>query len=131
MRQQVLDYINTLSLGGFLLTEEIPWSDNDVPLYIKNLKKIYVDNTEYVSTPVIQTLSALSISNEETISKIYLANDAKTVPANYDILIADLQSAKDITTVEGVRTRECDVSVSYQDDVMITEIEIRLTRLKP
>lgn len=130
MRQQVLDYINTLSLGGFLLTEEIPWSDNDVPLYIKNLKKIYVDNTEYVSTPVIQTLSALSISNEETISKIYLANDAKTVPANYDILIADLQSAKDITTVEGVRTRECDVSVSYQDDVMITEIEIRLTRLK-
>lgn len=130
MRQQVLDYINTLSLGGYLLTEEIPWSDNDVPLYIKNLKKIYVDNTEYVSTPVIQTLSALSISNEETISKIYLANDAKTVPANYDILIADLQSAKDITTVEGVRTRECDVSVSYQDDVMITEIEIRLTRLK-
>lgn len=130
MRQQVLDYINTLSLGGFLLTEEIPWSDNDVPLYIKNLKKIYVDNTEYVSTPVIQTLSALSISNEETISKIYLANDAKTVPANYDTLIADLQSAKDITTVEGVRTRECDVSVSYQDDVMITEIEIRLTRLK-
>lgn len=130
MRQQVLDYINTLSLGGFLLTEEIPWSDNDVPLYIKNLKKIYVDNTEYVSTPVIQTLSALSISNEETISKIYLANDAKTVPANYDILIADLQLAKDITTVEGVRTRECDVSVSYQDDVMITEIEIRLTRLK-
>jgi hypothetical protein len=131
MRQQVLDYIATLSLGGYLLTEEIPWSDNDVPLYIKNLKKIYVDNTEYASTPVIQTLGALSINNEETISTIYFANDAKTVPANYDILIADLQSAKDITTIEGVRTRECDVTVSYQDDIMITEIEIRLTRLKP
>jgi hypothetical protein len=128
MRQEVLDYINTLALGGYLLTEESPWSDNEVPLYIKNLKKIYVDNTEYVSGPIVTALNGLNINNEQMITSIYFANDAKTIPANYDDLIADLKLARNID-IDGVRTREADVTVSYENDVMITEIEIRLGKL--
>lgn len=128
MRQEVLDYINTLALGGYLLTEESPWSDNEVPLYIKNLKKIYVDNTEYVSEPIVTTLGGLNINNEQMVTTIYFANDAKTIPANYDELVTDLKLAKDIS-IAGVRTREADVSITYENDVMITEIEIRLGKL--
>jgi len=128
MRQELLDYINALALGGYLLTEELPWSDNEVPLYIKNLKKIYVDNTEYVNQPIIQTLGSLTINNEEMVSTIYFANDAKTLPANYDELVSDLKAAKDID-IDGVRTREAEVTVTYENDVMITEIEIRLGKL--
>lgn len=128
MRQEVLDYINTLALGGYLLTEESPWSDNEVPLYIKNLKKIYVDNTEYVSEPIVTALNGLNINNEQMVTTIYFANDAKTIPANYDDLIADLKLARNID-IDGVRTREADVSVTYENDVMITEVEIRLGKL--
>lgn len=129
MRQQVLDYINTLALGGYLLTEESPWSDNEVPLYIKNLKKIYVDNTETNSETLISTLDGVAINNEQMVIAIYFANDAKTIPANYDDLVTDLKATKNITTIDGVRTRESEVTVTYENDVMITELEIRLGRL--
>ena len=129
MRQEVLDYINSLLLGGYLSTEETPWSDNEVPLYIKNLKKIYVDNPEYISEPLIATLGSLRINEETTIIRIYLANDAKTVPSNYDDLITDLKAVKDITTIDGVARREVTVNVRYDNDVMITELEVRFIKL--
>jgi hypothetical protein len=129
MRQEVLDYINSLALGGYLLTEESPWRDNAIPLYIKNLKKIYVDNVEYLSEPLIATLGTLSINQQTRTIRIYFANDAKTVPSNYDTLVEDLITVKDIDLADGTNRREADVRVSYENDVMVTEIEIRFTKL--
>lgn len=128
MRQEVLDYINSLPLGGYLLTEESPWSDNGVPLYVKNLKKIYVDNTEFISEPIVQILNGNTINNELMITTIYFANDAKTIPANYDLLVTDLKNSRNIS-IDGVRSREAEVRVTYENDVMVTEIEVRLGKL--
>ena len=129
MRQEVLDYINSLALGGYLLSEESPWRDNTIPLYIKNLKKIYVHNIEYLSEPLIATLGTLSINQQTQSTRIYFANDAKTVPSNYDTLVQDLILAKNINLNDGTNRREADVRVSYENDVMVTEIEIRFTKL--
>jgi hypothetical protein len=129
MRQEVFDYINTLSLGTFLLTEESPWSENNVPLYIKNLKKIYVDNTQYTNAPLISTLNGLNINSEEMTSSIYFANDAKTLPANYEDVVLDLKAAKDLTGLEGITSRVSEVTVTYEDDIMITQIDVRLGKL--
>ena len=129
MRQEVLDYINSLALGGYLLSEESPWRDNAIPLYIKNLKKIYVDNVEYLSEPLIATLGTLSINQQTRTIRIYFANDAKTIPSNYDTLVEDLITVKDINLADGTNRREADVRVSYENDVMVTEIEIRFTKL--
>ena len=129
MRQEVLDYINSLALGGYLLSEESPWRDNTIPLYIKNLKKIYVDNIEYLSEPLIATLGTLSINQQTQSTRIYFANDAKTVPSNYDTLVQDLILAKNIDIADGTNRREATVAVSYENDVMVTEIEIRFTKI--
>lgn len=129
MRQEVIDYINSLPLGGYLSTEEIPWTDNGTPLYLKNLKKIYVDNAEYVSENLISTLGTLQINQETTSIRIYLANDAKTIPSNYDTLIEDLKAAKNITTIEGLHRREVDVNVTYENDIMVTELEVRFIKI--
>jgi hypothetical protein len=118
-----------LALGGYLLSEESPWRDNTIPLYIKNLKKIYVDNVEYLSEPLIATLGTLSINQQTQSTRIYFANDAKTVPSNYDTLVQDLILAKNINLADGTNRREADVRVSYENDVMVTEIEIRFTKL--
>lgn len=129
MRQEVLDYITGLALGGYLLSEESPWRDNAIPLYIKNLKKIYVDNVEYLSEPLIATLGTLSINQQTQSTRIYFANDAKTVPSNYDTLVQDLILAKNIDIADGTNRREATVAVSYENDVMVTEIEIRFTKI--
>lgn len=129
MRQDILDYVNSLALGGYLASAEMPWSDNAVPLYIKNLKKIYVDNTEYLTEPLIATLGTTRINQETQSVRLYFANDAKTVPSNYDTLVSDLRAAKDIVLDDGFNRREAEVRVSYENDVMVTEIELRFTKL--
>ena len=129
MRQEVLDYINGLALGGYLLSQEVPWSDNATPLYIKNLKKIYVDKIEYLTEPLIATLGTLTINQQTQSTRIYFPNDAKTDPSNYDTLVQDLILAKNIDLADGTNRREASVAVTYENYVMVTEIEIQFTKL--
>jgi hypothetical protein len=129
MRQEVLDYINTLSLGGFLLTSEYPWDDNGTALYIKNPKKIYVDNPQTSAEPFIQTLGSTTFNNETTSISVYFSTDAKQISPQYDTLVSDLKTGKDITTIDGLNRRECDVTTSFENDLLITELEYRFTKL--
>jgi hypothetical protein len=129
MRQEVIDYINTLALGGFLLSQELPWESDGTTLYVKNLKKIYVDVPEYQNEPIIQTLNGININNETTVIRIYFACDAKQIPSNYETLISDLKAAKDITSIEGIQRRQCDVNTEMESDVLVTILEIRFTKL--
>lgn len=126
MRQEIIDYINTLSLGGFLLSAEVPWEQDGVALYLKNLKKIYVGLTEKTEEAVVRTLDALQITAKVSIISIYFACDAKQLPSNYETLVDDLLAGKDIV-LDGVVRRESDVSTTIQSDVLVTEIQIRFT----
>lgn len=126
MRQEIIDYINTLSLGGFLLSAEVPWEQDGVALYLKNLKKIYVGLTEKTEEAVVRTLDALQITAKVSIISIYFACDAKQLPSNYETLVDDLLAGKDIA-LDGVVRRESDVSTTIQSDVLVTEIQIRFT----
>lgn len=129
MRQEILDYINTLALGGYLLSQELPWTDSGTPLYLKNPKKIYVDVPEFINESILRTLSGTSINNEQKIVRIYFASDAKQIPSNYDTIVDDLKLAKDITTIEGVSRRECNVTKTFENDLLVTELELRFTNL--
>ena len=129
MRTEILNYINSIALGNFLVTDELPYEENGNALYLKNLKKIYVDDTESIVEPVFSTLNGVNISNETLISRIYFANDAKTSPPDYEDLLADLRAAANITTVEGVKSRSVDVVTTFEGDVQVTEIEIRFIRI--
>lgn len=130
MRQDVIDYLQTLNLGTFIVSSELPFSESGTPLYIKNLKKIYVDADQISVEPVIRTLNGLNITKDTNSVKIYFANDAKSVPPNYDEVVSNLRSAKDIlATTGGFTGREVDVSTELQADRLITEIELRFIKL--
>lgn len=129
MRQEVLDYVQTLNLGTVTVSTELPWTDNDVPLYLKNLKKVYVDVETIAIEPIVTALDGLNISAETTSVRIYFANDAKVLLPNYTDIVNDLRLAKDITTVTGVQRRECAVSTAIDNDVLITELEVTFTKL--
>lgn len=129
MRTEVIDYISGLSLGSFILTEELPWDSDGNPLYIKNLKKIYVDVTAFENDPIITTLNGLSINNEASIVRVYFACDAKVLPSNYEEVVSEIKTAKDIDTVSGVNNRTVTVSTRFQADMLVTELEIRFTKL--
>jgi hypothetical protein len=129
MRQQLIDYINTLNLGGFYLTEELPWEADGSPLYLKNLKKIYVDNVQYADEPFVTTLDGLTISNQSRVIRIYFASDAKQVPPDYDDLISDLRGVKDVTLTDGAQRRQVNVATSFTNDLLVTEMVYTFTNL--
>lgn len=129
MRQQILDYINSLSLGSYSVSNELPWSSSGTPLYLNNVKKIYVDRTQSTNDPLFGTLDGLTFNSETTSVKVYFASDAKLLPANYDTVVSTIKLGKDITTVTGFNRRECDVITSFENDLLVTEFEFRFTKL--
>ena len=129
MRQAIIDYINTLALGSFLISNELPWTDNGQELWLKNPKAIYVDVANYESEPIVLALNGLQIQNETTIVTAYFSCDAKQLPSNYDDLVADLKLARDIEAAEGFNRRECNITTSMSSDLLVTELEFRFTKI--
>jgi hypothetical protein len=129
MRQEVIDYVSSLPLGSFLLTQELPWDSDGQSLYLKNLKKVYVGITEYVNEPIITTLSGLSINNESQIVRIFFACDAKQLPSDYEQVVQDIKTVKDIITVAGVNNRTVNITTEFVNDLLATEMEVRFTKL--
>lgn len=129
MRQEILDYINSLALGGFLLSTEYPFEESGTPLYEKNLKKIYVDMPAKTNEPIIQALNGLNINTQLTTIRMYFSCDAKTLPSNYEALVDDLIAAKNISTIDGLFRREAEVTTEIKSDILVTTIEIRFTKL--
>ena len=129
MRQELLDYIGNLGLGSFTLSQELPYDSSGVPLYVRNIKKLYVDLSQTAVDTFIMTLDGMTVSNETTSVKVFFTADAKQLPANYDTLISSLKGAKDSLTISGVSRRECDVATSFEQDLLVTELEYRFTKL--
>lgn len=129
MRTEVIDYVQGLNLGTFTVSTELPYTESGQALYVKNPKRIYVDEEQIVSEPLIQALDGVSIVNEESTVTIYFSVDSKLVPANYDSVVTALKGAKNITTIDGVFRRELDVSTGYDGDLLITELAIRFNKI--
>lgn len=129
MRQQLVDYIGTQNLGGFILSQELPFSSSNTPLYVKNAKRIYVDRTQFSNEPLIVTLDGVQVDTEIASVRVYFASDAKQIPPNYDSVVTQLRAAKDISTITGVTRRECVISSSFEEDLLITELEYRFTTI--
>lgn len=129
MRTEILENVQSLNLGTVTVSTELPWTDNGVALYQKNLKKVYIDIDNVTVEPFIQALNGLNISNEITSVRLYFACDAKVLLPNYNDIITELKAVKNITTITGVQRRECDVSTTTETDVLITELEYRFTKL--
>ncbi len=129
MRQEILNYINGLSLGTFSVSSELPYDASGVALYLSNPKKIYVDNEQTTTEPLVSALDGPVIDNEVTSVSIYFTADAKQLPANYNTLVSDLKKAKNITTVPGIHRREMDALTDYQNDLIVNTLEIRFNKV--
>lgn len=129
MRSELIEYFKTLALGTFSVADELPREESGVPLYLKNLKKVYVDKTVFNDEPLYDTLDGTDIHNEIQSVTAYVAADSKTLPNNYDTVISSLRLGKNINSTQGFNKRECIVTTDYQADVLVTQLEFRYTKL--
>lgn len=129
MRSEILTYVQSLNLGTVTVSTELPWTDNDVPLYLKNLKKIYVDIDNVTAEPIVQALNGFTLSNEVTTIRLYFACDAKVLIPNYSDIVTELKTVRNVPTITAVQRRECDVTTTMENDVLVTEFEYRFYKL--
>ena len=129
MRTQVVDRIKALAINGVNLSNELPFAESGVPLYLKNPKTLYVDRTQYESAPIVQTLGGVNINNTTTSVSVYLAVDAKNPQAQLDTIIDSLRGIEDTIVLDGTHTRESTVSTDYEDDMLVVTVEYNLTRI--
>lgn len=129
MRAEVLDWIRKSGIKTFGLSTELPYDENRTPLYIKNPRKIYVSDPRVSREPFINVLGNRGIYSEITEIDIRFAADAKTPPALVQDTAARLETVRDIDTVGWFQSRESDVETVYENDLAVTTVTVRLTRL--
>jgi len=129
MRTQLLSAITsaTSTLTQFAVSSELPWSQNGTPLFRKNLKKIYVDQTVQEQTTLIPTLNGNEVFQNDLITNVYVACDAKNPPSQLDNLVAQVLTAKDSTGVINFGT-ESDYTIDKEEDVLIYTFEFRVNQ---
>jgi hypothetical protein len=129
MRTQLLAAITsaTSTLTQFAVSSELPWEQNGTPLYRKNMKKIYVDRERMEETIMFATLSGSEIFQNDLITEVYLAVDAKNPPSQLDSAITKILSAKSNTGIINFGV-ESDYTLEKQEDVMIYTFEFRLNQ---
>ena len=128
MRSTVLAYLKGLKLGTYKMSEELPFSNSNTPLYLKNVKTVYIDTEDYSTEEFIAVFNA-SIDSEVTTVRVFFANDAKKNPTEYNLVVNSIKGAKNLANANGYFRSSVDVTTTFEGDLKITEFEFRYTKL--
>lgn len=127
MRSQLLSYLTTATSALTVKTvSELPWNTAGEPLYLKNMKKFYLDEEQIEQSVMFATLPG---SNDVMANLVrvrgFFAVDAKNQPSGLSTAITTILGAKDRTGLANFGT-ESDYTTEIQDDVIIYTVEFRL-----
>lgn len=129
MRTELLTYLTAQLTQSIKTSQELPWREGNDSLYLKNARRVYLDEPNTEQNDFLPVLSTGSVNTRITTVRWYLSMDAKNRNADLDSAITILGSAKDITTITGVFSRQFDYTTTIDGDRIIYEGEYRFTNL--
>jgi hypothetical protein len=131
MRSELITQITSAisTLTQFAVSSELPWQQDGQPLYIKNKKKVYVDNDTKVESVMIPVLTFNNIMEDEIVTQAFVSVDAKNTPTQLDSLVTKILGVKDSLGIVNFST-ESDYTADKQEDVLIYTFEFRLKQIK-
>jgi len=130
MRSQILDYLSSLKIRNFQVSEELPFLKDGEPLYQKNFRRFYVSRPEITQEPLYDTLNGTSIVTETETVTVYVSVDAKNQPSNYADMITQVQAAKTSPGYLGRQLRTVTITETMDSDSIIAEFTFSFQRLK-
>ena len=129
MRQDIITYLKQLSLKNYSVSTELPFKANGTELFIKNVKKIYVDAEQIEQSAHIALLTDGDIDQVETTIRVYFTTDAKNLPADYSQVVSLIRAAKEsIVVAKGFR-KDATSTTELIDDLMLTTVEFKFQAL--
>ena len=132
MRDIIITYLKANVVTGFGVSDKLPFNQNGEPLYLQNLKSLYVDQPAVEQEPLFETMDALALVTETTNASCYVVTDAKTLPSNYDAMVTAVKGVRTTATVNagGYTGKEVDVTTSIVADTIVTQFNMEFTRVK-
>lgn len=127
MRTQLLSYLTTATSTATVKTvSELPWNTAGEPLYLKNMKKFYLDETEITQSVLIPTLPGSNDVMQNLVTvRGFFAVDAKNQPSGLSAAITTILGAKNSIGLANFGI-ESDYTTDIQDDVIIYTVEYRM-----
>lgn len=129
MRDLILTYLNDNVVTGFGVSDNLPYNQNGEPLYLQNLKSLYVNQPTVEQEPLFDTLDAQALVSETTQASCYVVTDAKTLPSNYDDLVTTVKGVRTAALSLGYTAKEVDVQTSIIDDTLVTQFDMEFTKV--
>lgn len=125
-RTDLLSAITTAisTLTQFSVSQELPWSQNNQPLFRKNMKKIYVDETSQEQTTLLAVLSGQDVFENQQTCRVYFAVDAKNPPTQLNSVIEKILGCKSNITLINFGN-ESDYELEIDEDVLVYSFEFR------
>ena len=128
MRTELLDYIKARKFTNFTATEELPFNNSGMEMYIKNPKRIYVDADQTAREVFLPVLNS-NIDAEVTTVRVFFSNDSKKLPNDYNTVTDFLLSAKNLINSPEHFRREVDMTTEQIQDLIVTTVEYRFPKL--
>lgn len=127
MRAELLSHLTTaLSTATVKVSNELPWNTAQEPLYLKNMKKLYLGAEQYEQTELIAALPGYQNvqQNAYTVTG-YFAVDAKNQPAGLTSALTTILNAKN-QLGEANLLVESDFTTEIIDDVLVYTVNYRM-----
>ena len=128
MRDEVLNYLNSLTSDNYKVSAELPFGNSGVQMFQKNPKRLYVDKDQVEVETFMPVLNG-TIDAETRTVRVFFSNDSKQLPADYEAVLAVVKAAKDAAKLPEHFRTECSVSTEHEGDLMVTTTELRFTKL--
>ena len=109
------------------VSSELPFSSADVPLYEKNMKKLYIDEDNIIREPLVEVLDFNHVENIQTTVTAYLTIDAKNPIQDIDIITGAVINSKN--SISGQITKECDMTTSMSADRLTYQFDFTFTKI--
>jgi hypothetical protein len=128
MRQALLNYLTPALTGTIKTSNELPFEQGGSALYIKNMRKVYLDEPEVEQTQLVPTFDE-DVNQNITTVRGYLATDAKNRNSDLDTALITLANARTQADISSSFRKEFDYTTTIDADKIIYEFEYRFYTL--
>jgi hypothetical protein len=111
----------SLASTSVSVSQELPFDSAGVPLYEKNMKKLYIGEDNTAREPLIPVLDFNPVENVVTIVTAFLTIDAKNPLTDIDTITAAVINSKN--SISNQITRNCAMVTDFTDDRLTYQFE--------
>ena len=128
VRSDILTQLSTnLAAHDIRLSQELPWESGENPLYLQNMKTVYVDEEQINVEQLYRTLDQSNVNSTVTTVNAYLAVDAKNQLSDINTVVSNILLARN--TISSTTDSSSDYETETEGDVITYTFEYNFTTI--